>query len=198
MAVRNPTNHIMYPRHHIQSPLLRRRERKVNGRPIYENTSTSVLGVPAGEHLGKLDDNGEINVTYHIVREDNKIHLITDLSTEHVTSVPCVPIRIVLLVDRSGSMIHYFGQKRRYTKITQVKRFAMQLIQSLDIGDEAGIVTFGTDADIFYPLTGVTDDSKAKMLSKLETLDGGRMCRKTNLSAGLKTAFKVFKDAIKT
>ncbi|KAK3583050.1 hypothetical protein CHS0354_003993 [Potamilus streckersoni] len=204
IAIGNPIYESIYPTKNAQkqSPLIRRREIPLNASPKDINASTCVVGVAAGAQAGSSANNGElygeIDVKYHIVREDNKVRLITELNTEHVTSAPKVPIRFVLLVDKSGSMLHSLGQSRRYTKITQVKQFAMKLMQSLDSGDEAGIVTFGADADIFYPLTEITDDSRKKMLSKIETLDGGRMCRETNLSAGLRMALKVFKDAIKT
>ncbi|KAL3884688.1 hypothetical protein ACJMK2_024803 [Sinanodonta woodiana] len=203
IAFGNPIYESIYPTKHteMQSPSLRLHQTQVNASSTNGNTSPCVLAVTSNDQAGCSDNDepyGEIHVKYHIVRKDSKVQLITELSTEHVTSAPSVPVRIVLLVDRSGSMLHSLGQSRRHTKITQVKRFAMQLMQSLDKGDEAGIVTFGADADIFYPLTAITEDSRKQMLSKLETLDGGQMCRETNLSAGLRMALKVFNDAIKT
>ena len=47
--------------------------------------------------------------------------MITSLSTNHVQRVARVPVRIVLLVDRSGSMLNTLGKDGRHTKITKVK-----------------------------------------------------------------------------
>ena len=42
----------------------------------------------------------------------------------------------------------------------KVKHFAKQLIYSLDDGDEAALVTFGKEAEIFFPLTKLTVESR--------------------------------------
>ena len=51
----------------------------------------------------------------------SQIKIITKLSTEHVHTVSRVPVRIVLLVDRSGSMLHKLGRDARDAKITKVR-----------------------------------------------------------------------------
>lgn len=43
---------------------------------------------------------------------------------------------------------------------TKVKHFATQLINSLDDEDEVGVVTFGEDAEIVFPLEKITDRTR--------------------------------------
>lgn len=140
----------------------------------------------------------DIDFSHLLVTDENLITVITRLSTEHVHSVSSVPVRIVLLVDRSGSMLHKIGRHSRHAKITKVKHFAKQLIASLDEGDEVGVVTFGESAEIFFPMEKLTENAKPALIQRLEQLDRGSMSRETNLSYGLRTALKVFFDASKS
>ncbi|XP_045207654.2 uncharacterized protein LOC123559696 [Mercenaria mercenaria] len=139
----------------------------------------------------------DIRFNHFLVADDKTIKVLTRLSTEHVHTVSCVPVRIVLLIDRSGSMLHKIGKDSRHTKITKVKHFAKQLIASLDDGDEAGLVTFGEDADVFFPLQKLTAKSRPLLQERLDKLDRDSMSRLTNISAGLRMALKVFFDASK-
>jgi hypothetical protein len=44
----------------------------------------------------------------------------------------------------------------------QVKQFASQLLASLDDDDEVGLVTFGEDAEVFFPLEKLTAKSRVR------------------------------------
>lgn len=137
----------------------------------------------------------EIHLQHFCVAEGNLLKVITSLSSEHIHQVSQVPVRIVLLVDTSGSMLNKLGRDGIHSKITKVKHFAKQLITSLDNGDEAAVVTFGKEAKIFFPLTKITADSRPYLMEMLNKLDQGGMSQETNLSSGLRTALKAFYDA---
>ena len=59
-----------------------------------------------------------------------------------------------------------------------MKHFAKQLITSLDDGDEAAVVTFGREAEIFFPLTKITMESRVRVSVILEI--GYIIQKKTN------------------
>lgn len=139
----------------------------------------------------------EINLKHFCVVEDNMLKVITSLDTGHIHQISQVPVRIVLLVDRSGSMLTKLGKGGVHSKITKVKHFAKQLINSLDDGDEAALVTFGKEAEIFFPLTKLTVKSRPYLMEMLNKLDKGGMSQETNLSDGLRMALKAFYNAIK-
>ncbi|XP_052286817.1 uncharacterized protein LOC127882295 isoform X2 [Dreissena polymorpha] len=142
-------------------------------------------------------DASDIAFEHFLVADDNTLKVMTKLSTEHVTNVSRVPVRIVLLVDRSGSMLHKIGRDARHTKITKVKHFASQLIGTLDEGDQVAIVTFGEEAEVFFPLERLNAQSRPVLQEMVNRLDKGAMASKTNLSAGIRTALKVFYESVK-
>lgn len=155
-----------------------------------------VLPVPESDSKEGVEvDTSAIHFQHFLVARDQTVKLIVRLSTEHVHIVSRVSTRIVLLVDKSGSMLHKIGRDCRHTKIGKVTQFAKQLVTSLDEGDEVGLVTFGEDAEVFFPLAKITDKSRPLLEQRVQTLDLGSMSRKTNLSAGLRMALKVFFDA---
>ncbi|XP_052805429.1 uncharacterized protein LOC128234875 isoform X2 [Mya arenaria] len=147
--------------------------------------------------LGELSDTSDIAFQHFLVADTSTVKVITRLSTDHVASVSRVPVRIVLLVDRSGSMLQKIGRDTRHTKITKVKHFALQLISSLDEGDQVAIVTFGDDGDIFFPLTKLDAKTRPLLSEKARRLDQGTMSLVTNLSAGIRTALRVFFQSFK-
>ena len=49
--------------------------------------------------------------------------MVTSLDTGHIHQISKVPVRIVLLVDRSGSMLTKLGKGGVHSKITKVINF---------------------------------------------------------------------------
>ena len=74
-----------------------------------------------------------------------------------------LPVRIMLLVDISGSMGIKTGRTRQ-SKLNYFKKFARNMIMCLDAGDMAGLVTFGDAADALVPFTRITESSRVSCL----------------------------------
>lgn len=148
---------------------------------------------------GEVTPNSDIRFNHFLVADNDMITVVTKLCTEHVRTVSYVPVRIVLLIDESGSMLHKIGRNGRQSKITMVKHFAKKLLSSLDDEcDQIAVVTFGNEADVFFPLQKINGKSRPGLLEKLNQLGKGTMSMATNLSAGLRLALKVFFDASKS
>ncbi|KAL4228487.1 hypothetical protein ACF0H5_011535 [Mactra antiquata] len=164
------------------------------GKSAWHVSLAPILGTTLEETFSTSD----IMFDHFLVATNNTLKVITRLSTEHVNTVSRVPVRIVLLIDKSGSMLNKIGKRSRHAKITKVKHFAKQLVENLDDGDQVALVTFGEQAEIFCPLEKLTEKTRPRIQNLLDTLDTSTMSRETNLSAGLRTALRVFYEGSKS
>lgn len=89
-----------------------------------------------------------------------------------------VPIDLVLVLDKSGSMSGYMGEK---TKIEGAKESAIAVINALLPEDRVAVVSFSSDATVNVELTSDFDYAK----SEVEKITPGGV---TSFGAGLKAA----------
>ena len=58
-----------------------------------------------------------------------------------------------------------YGPDDTISKLEKIKLFAQLLVRSLHDGDFLGIVTFGTNSQVVYPLTKLTEEEKVPFYS---------------------------------
>ena len=86
--------------------------------------------------------------------------VVMELSTRHEMEVHCVRARILILVDISGSMGIKYDRRRKLSKLTRMKKFAIELVDSLDDGDYASVVTFGERTNVLVPLQEINSNTR--------------------------------------
>lgn len=144
----------------------------------------------------KLAGKGErdVDLTYNLLQMENKGKVVMKLSTKQDIDVHCVKARILILVDISGSMGIKYDRRRKHSKLSRMKKFAIDLVDSLDDGDFASVVTFGEKTNVLVPLQEISSKTRSELKTKLETLDKTYLSTKTNLSAGLSRAIDIFSE----
>lgn len=136
----------------------------------------------------------DVDLTYNLLQTDNKGKVVMKLSTKQDIDVHSVKARILILVDISGSMGIKYDRRRKHSKLSRMKKFAIDLVDSLDDGDFASVVTFGEKTNVLVPLQEINSKTRSELKTKLETLDKTYLSTKTNLSAGLSRAIDIFSD----
>ncbi|RDD37812.1 hypothetical protein TrispH2_009623 [Trichoplax sp. H2] len=150
------------------------------------SSQSSLSDVSISCNYTKLDDEVEVLLTMGV-----KSELTTDL--ESIKRY--VPIRLVLVIDRSSSMQYPparkdRGQPDKVTKIDSMKLYTELIVNHLlDENDELAIVTFASDAQLEMGLRDMSPDGKAMALKIINNIQpfGG-----TNLSAGIEEAINLF------
>lgn len=144
----------------------------------------------------KLAGKGErdVDLTYNLLQTEDKGKVVMKLSTKQDIDVHCVKARILILVDISGSMGIKYDRRRKHSKLSRMKKFAIELVDSLDDGDFASVVTFGEKTNVLVPLQDINSKTRSELKTKLETLDKTYLSTKTNLSAGISRAIDIFSE----
>ncbi|XP_019929431.3 uncharacterized protein [Magallana gigas] len=144
----------------------------------------------------KLAGKGErdVDLTYNLLQTEDKGKVVMKLSTKQDIDVHCVKARILILVDISGSMGIKYDRRRKHSKLSRMKKFAIELVDSLDDGDFASVVTFGEKTNVLVPLQEINSKTRSELKTKLETLDKTYLSTKTNLSAGISRAIDIFSE----
>jgi len=113
-------------------------------------------------------------------------------TVEQTSAVPISsrdPVRIVALIDISGSMNSICDLKSAeavgFTRLDLVKQVIKTIIYSLSPNDEIGLVTFNNKANVILKLTNVTKKNIQSVISQVESLraNGG-----TNIWDSLRVA----------
>lgn len=89
--------------------------------------------------------------------------VVMKLSTKQDIDVHCVKARILILVDISGSMGIKYDRRRKHSKLSRMKKFAIDLVDSLDDGDFASVVTFGEKTNVLVPLQEITSKTRVRI-----------------------------------
>ncbi|XP_056012926.1 uncharacterized protein LOC125678503 isoform X5 [Ostrea edulis] len=139
----------------------------------------------------------DVELTYNVLQTDEKGKVVMELSTKQAMEVHCVKARILILVDISGSMGIKYDRRRKHSKLSRMKKFAIELVDSLDDGDFASVVTFGEKTQVLLPLQEINSNTRSNLKTVLETLDKTYLSTKTNLSAGLSRAIDIFSERAK-
>ncbi|XP_061189194.1 uncharacterized protein LOC133197254 isoform X2 [Saccostrea echinata] len=176
---------------------------------VYVSSSSSESDEDKGEVHMKRDtlrgdsvrvaNKGErdVELTYKVLQTEEKGKVVMELSTRQDTEIHCVKARILILVDISGSMGIKYDKRRKHSKLSRMKKFAIELVDSLDDGDFASVVTFGEKTQVLVPLQEINRKTRSELKTVLETLDKTYLSTKTNLSAGLSRAIDIFSEKAK-
>lgn len=89
--------------------------------------------------------------------------VVMKLSTNQDIDVLCVKARILILVDISGSMGIKYDRRRKHSKLSRMKKFAIDLVDSLDDGDFASVVTFGEKTNVLVPLQEISSKTRVRI-----------------------------------
>lgn len=89
--------------------------------------------------------------------------VVMKLSTKQDIDVHCVKARILILVDISGSMGIKYDRRRKHSKLSRMKKFAIDLVDSLDDGDFASVVTFGEKTNVLVPLQEISSKTRVRI-----------------------------------
>ncbi|KAL8587236.1 hypothetical protein ACOMHN_013320 [Nucella lapillus] len=104
--------------------------------------------------------------------QDGKVKGLVELSTLRQRRVPHIKVRVICLIDVSGSMLHKGDKQQRRSKISILKTMAVDIIDALeDEEDFFGVMTFGEETRVLCPLTRVTSASRAHVKSTVSDLD---------------------------
>lgn len=107
-----------------------------------------------------------IRVSVNVLRDsvrfedlENRLRLYENGAAVTIDSVDCDertrPVSVALVVDRSGSMSEAWGTT---TRLDKVQEAAHQFVDRLAAGDEASLITFGTDVTIDQTWTSAKRD----------------------------------------
>lgn len=108
------------------------------------------------------------------------------ISADALADAPRPPINIMLVVDTSGSM--------EGEAITNARQAALALVDQLQPGDQFGLVTFHSKAEILVPSTRIEEDSLAQVRQRVKTM---RARGTTDLAGGLGQALDQMSAAIR-
>ncbi len=99
------------------------------------------------------------------------------------------PIMLYAVIDTSGSMQEPCGgngsEDDGYSRLDLVKHTLNTLVTALSDADYACVIKFSTVADVFIPLTQLTDNNKKLLIEKLKHLEPENQ---TNLWDGIRLA----------
>lgn len=108
------------------------------------------------------------------------------------------PVALVLCLDRSGSMGDRAGslsQKREAgTKMSHARAAAVRMINSLRPGDQVGLVTFSTLADVEFPLTSVNEAVRADLVQLVRRIEPDST---TNIADGIGKSLALFSEDVR-
>ncbi len=105
------------------------------------------------------------------------IYVLTELTPGGAIATVRMPLNLVLVLDRSGSMS---GEKLR-----NLKNAVNQIIEQLAPEDVLSIVTFESKTQVLFPAHPATDKHKLKT-----TVDRIRVGGSTNMASGLQEAIR--------
>lgn len=129
--------------------------------------------------------------------ENGKVKGVVELSTARQKRVPHIKVRVICLIDVSGSMLHKGDKQQRRSKISILKKMAVDIIDALeDEEDFFGVMTFGEETKVLCPLTRVTSASRAHVKSTVSELDkSSGFSAVTDLSSALVDAVQMLTSA---
>jgi len=69
-------------------------------------------------------------------------------------------MRIVVVLDVSHSMSESYGSDSKLSKLERIKLFAKLLVKTIGHEDHLSMVTFGTTAEVVFPLRRMSTEAK--------------------------------------
>ena len=88
-----------------------------------------------------------------------------ELSTLHQRRAPHVKVRVICLIDVSGSMLLKGDKRNLRSKISIMKNMAVDIVDALeDEEDFFGVMAFGDKARLVCPLTRVTSATRVMLI----------------------------------
>lgn len=137
----------------------------------------------------------EFNVSYEAIKQGNTIHVM--LSVQPPVLQRRFPVRLILMVDISGSMGSSIDQpgteQTGLSRLDLVKHAIRTIIASLSSDDYLSIIPFSTDASVLVPLTPMTEAGKQFTQTRVDRLEP---TNSTNIYSAIKCATRVSQDPI--
>lgn len=123
--------------------------------------------------------------THVVVGGTHTEWMVVDVDAITDASAAMAPLDLVIVVDRSSSMISDH-------KLTAAKAAARQLVGRLRDGDRVGLVSYGTHVTREVELVALNDRTRRSVLAAVDALEanGG-----TNISAGLEAGHEMLSEA---
>jgi len=157
----------------------------------YSSNTISVLGSnwipdPTRHHAA---DDGVLGVSGHLIQNkvlqgsDGTVGLNLTLQAAELPTTDGREARnvdMVIVLDRSGSM--------KGRKIEDARRSVLELLSSLAAEDRFALITYSDDVHIASGLSNVTDASRVRIASAVNTIRAGGG---TNLGAGLQAGIDI-------
>ncbi|XP_076457754.1 uncharacterized protein LOC143291649 isoform X2 [Babylonia areolata] len=124
---------------------------------------------------------------------DGKVKGVVELSTLRQRRVPCIKVRVICLIDVSGSMLLKGDKRQCRSKISILQKMAVDVIDALeDEEDFFGVLTFGEETRVLCPLTRVTASMRTHVKSTVSELNkNGGFSAVTDLSSALLQAVEM-------
>jgi hypothetical protein len=137
----------------------------------------------------------EFNVSYEAIKQKTKIHAM--LLVQPPVLQRRLPIRLIVMVDISGSMGSSIDQpgteQTGLSRLDLVKHAIRTIIASLSGDDYLSIIPFSTDASVLVPLTQMTEEGKRSTQTRVDRLEP---TNSTNIYSAIKCATRVSQDPI--
>ncbi|XP_025100623.1 uncharacterized protein LOC112567938 isoform X3 [Pomacea canaliculata] len=144
-------------------------------------------------------ESGFLDANLHLYRkkESEKIRGVLELSTFKQTKVPRIKVRLICIVDVSGSMLVKGDSQRKRSKIAILKNMIADVVDALDDDEDfVSVITFGEETTVVCPLTKVSASTRFQFEKKIRELDiVTRFSSKTNLSSAVLQAVDILHEA---
>ncbi|XP_013402740.1 uncharacterized protein LOC106168276 [Lingula anatina] len=138
--------------------------------------------------------NKPLSISHHCICVHDKTSVQLELKAktsvqEALLSTSRPPMRIMCVIDASGSMLGNYGNEN-ISKLDKMKTFAQVLVDYMDEVDYLGVVVFGNESHLTLGFTRMASEVKEKVK---ETIRNIPLKGQTNLSAGLFEAIEQYR-----
>ncbi|XP_070201720.1 uncharacterized protein [Littorina saxatilis] len=129
--------------------------------------------------------------------DDGMVKGVLELSTLRQRSASHIKVRVICLIDVSGSMLLKGDKQNLRSKLRIMKNMAAEIIEALeDEEDFFGVMTFGEESRVICPLTKVSASTRSKVKIQISELDKGRgFSAVTDLSSAMLQAVDMLTTA---
>ncbi|KAK7497086.1 hypothetical protein BaRGS_00011616 [Batillaria attramentaria] len=145
-------------------------------------------GVAKPEITTTSSNTGSLEATVNVYEDEcGEVRGVVELSTLRQTRVPRIKVRVVCLIDASGSMLLKGDKRKLRSKIAILKNMAVDIIDALeDDEDFFGVMTFGDETRVVCPLTKVSSAARTQVKQTISKLDeSAGFSANTDLSSAL-------------
>lgn len=156
--------------------------------PNKRNLNMSTPVRPEPSRTPTEPDDGALDADVSLFEDDyGKVQGVVELSTLRQKRLPHIKVRVICLIDVSGSMLLKGDKRNRRSKISILKNMAVDMIDALEEEqDYFGVVTFGEESRVICPLAKVSAANSAMVKETVASLDkSGVFSSVTNLSSAL-------------